>query len=75
MSELVDHIQLLEYGINTVIPLYLSFAKVAVRVMEIADFLQGLNEQELLLPLAQELDALLIAADDHAGEHFVALPF
>ena len=36
--------------------------------------MEGLDEQELLLPLPQQLNTLLVVADHHRGEDLVAFP-
>ena len=71
--ELVDDVEPLEDGVDTVIPADLRFSEVAVSIEQISKLMKGLDQEELLLPLSQKLDALLVVADHHCREDLMAL--
>lgn len=50
-SPLIKHIELLENGVNTIIPLNFCFIYVTVCIIEISKLMQSLDQQELLLSL------------------------
>jgi hypothetical protein len=52
-SEGINYVELLENCVNAIIPLYLSFSKLAIRVQKIAKFVKCLYKQELFLSLPQ----------------------
>ena len=52
-SEGIYDVELLENCVNAIIPLDLSFAKLAIRVQKIAKFVKCLYEQELFLSLPE----------------------
>ena len=72
LSERVHDIEPLENGIDAIVPAGLCLSEVAIGVEEVAKLVKGLNEKELLLPLPEQLNALLVVADHHRGEDFVA---
>lgn len=41
--------------------------------MEISELVQSLNQKVLLLAFTQKLNRLFVRADDHIGEHLLAL--
>ena len=72
LTELLDDVEALEYRIHTIVPACLCLAQVAIGVEQVAQLVQSLDEQELLLALPQLLDAVLVVPDDHRREYFVA---
>ena len=73
LSERTHHIEPLEDGIDAIVPAGLRLSQVAICVEEVAQLVEGLDQKELLLPLPEQLDALLVVADHHRGEDLVAL--
>ena len=73
--ELLDDVEPLEDGVDTVVPADLRLSEVSIGIEQIAQLVKGLYQEELLLPLSQELDALLVVADHHCREDLMALAF
>ena len=75
LTELLDDVEALEYGIHAVVPASLCLSQVAISVEQVAQLMQSLDQQELLLALSQLLDAFLVVPYDHRRKYFMAFPF
>jgi hypothetical protein len=51
-SPLLHHVELLEDSVNAVVPLNLSFTKVAIGVMKVSKLVERLDLKEVLLALS-----------------------
>lgn len=65
----------LKNGIDSVVPLSFCIFKLSVWIVEIADFVQTLNEQVLFLTFLDQFDCFVVAADDHVDHDWMRLDF